>query len=91
VKKPEENEKLTADKIHEMVEGDLLYRALGPVLQALFKEVGGVDIEPVEEFNMHSHWWDTYVWADDELKARAEIRSVISRIRSVVDAAQVDT
>jgi hypothetical protein len=86
----QQNERLSTEQIHEMVEDDLLYRALGPVLQALFKELGGVDIEPVEDGNMHSVWWDTYVWADDELKARAEIRSVIGRIRSIVDAARVD-
>jgi hypothetical protein len=87
----QENEKPSTEQIDEMVEGKWLYQALGPFLQALFKEVGSVDIEPVEEFNMHSHWRNTYVWAEDELKAKAELRSVICRIRSVVDAAQVDT
>lgn len=86
----EETEKPSAEQIHEMVE-QLLYKALEPFLHALFKEVGSVDIDGVEEFNMVSHWRETYVWAEDELKAKAELRSVISRIRCVVDAAKVDT
>lgn len=86
----EVSEKLSAQQIHEMIEDDVLYPALGPFLRALVDKVDTVALEENEDYNHHSSWTLAYLWADDELKAKAEIRSLIGRIRSIVDAARVD-